>query len=172
MVKPVEIRTDFNGGILRALARSSRDARQVRRLLALACICDGGSRTEAAKIGGVGLQVLRDWVVRFNAEGSDGLIDRKPPGKPPVLNDEQRQTLVRALESGANPYLGELNLWRLRDLAQLLKDEHGLSVSETTVGRELRGMGYRRTAAPRCRYSPDAATSAMRSCGGSLWKKP
>src|SRR5436853_5357666 len=48
--------------------------------LALAEIDDGGSRTRAARIGGVGLQTLRDWVVRFNAHGPDGLIDGKAPG--------------------------------------------------------------------------------------------
>ncbi len=85
---------------MRRLSRSSRDAKQVRRLLALAAIYDGGSRTEAARIGGVGLQIVRDWVVRFNAEGPEGLIDRKAPGKMPHLNAEQRAALARAVEAG------------------------------------------------------------------------
>ena len=68
-------------------ARESEDADQARRLLALAAIYDGASRTEAARIGGVTLQIVRDWVLRFNARGPDGLIDRKAPGKPPLLND-------------------------------------------------------------------------------------
>ena len=50
-------------------AKRSKDGPQARRLLALAAIYDGASRTEAAKIGGVALQVVRDWVVRFNAQG-------------------------------------------------------------------------------------------------------
>ena len=45
--------------------------------LALAAIYDGATRTEAAKIGGVGLQIIRDWVLRFNARGPDGLLDGK-----------------------------------------------------------------------------------------------
>ena len=81
MAAAIELRGDFTGDDLRRLARSSRDAKQVRRLLALAAIRDGGTRTEAARIGGVGLQIVRDWVVRFNAEGPAGLIDRKAPGK-------------------------------------------------------------------------------------------
>jgi hypothetical protein len=72
----LELREDFTGDDLRRLARCSRDAKQVRRLLSLAMIRDGGSRTEAARIGGVGLQIVCDWVVRFNTEGPDGLIDR------------------------------------------------------------------------------------------------
>ena len=63
MAAAIELRGDFTGDDLRRLARSSRDAKQVRRLLALAVIRDGGTRTEAARIGGVGLQIVRDWVV-------------------------------------------------------------------------------------------------------------
>ena len=77
----VRLRSDYRADDLRRLATASRDAKQTRRLLALATIYDGGSRTMAAKVGGVGLQIVRDWVVRFNAEGPAGLIDRKAPGK-------------------------------------------------------------------------------------------
>ena len=62
------------------LAKKSKDGAQARRLLALAAIYDGASRTEAAKIAGVTLQIIRDWVVKFNASGPEGLIDRKAPG--------------------------------------------------------------------------------------------
>ena len=74
-----------------------------RRLLALASIYDSGSRTAAARIGGVGLQIVRDWVVRFNAEGPAGLVTRKPPGNPSKLNDAQRTELVRIVERGPIP---------------------------------------------------------------------
>ena len=103
MAAAIELRGDFTGDDLRRLARSSRDAKQVRRLLALAAICDGGSRTEAARTGGVGLQIVRDWVLRFNAEGPDGLIDRKAPGKTPTLTPEQRAALAKVVEAGPEP---------------------------------------------------------------------
>ena len=61
MSAAIELRDDFSGDELRRLARSSRDAEQVRRLLALAVILEGGSRLEAARVGGVGLQIVRDW---------------------------------------------------------------------------------------------------------------
>ena len=54
MAAAIKLRGDFTGEELRRLARSSRDAEQVRRLLSLAAIRDGGSRTEAARIGGSG----------------------------------------------------------------------------------------------------------------------
>ena len=76
----IALRPDYDAAQLRALAKASRNAGQSRRLLALAEIYDGGSRTEAARIGGVGLQTVRDWVVRFNARGPEGLIDGKAPG--------------------------------------------------------------------------------------------
>ena len=72
MAAAIELRGDFTGDDLRRLARSGRDAKQVRRLLALAVICDGGTRTQAARVGGVALQIVRDWVVRFNADGPTG----------------------------------------------------------------------------------------------------
>ena len=75
MAVPIPLRGDFDASQLRVLARKSKDAAQARRLLALAAIYDGATRTEAAKIGGVGLQVIRDWVLRFNARGPDGLVD-------------------------------------------------------------------------------------------------
>jgi len=85
MSMPIPLRADFEASRLRRLARESKDASQARRLLALATIYAGGTRTQAAELGGVGLQIVRDWVVRFNAEGPGGLIDKKAPGQPPLL---------------------------------------------------------------------------------------
>src|ERR1019366_9566022 len=99
MAIPVALRGDFKAAQLRGLARKTKDAPQARRLLALAAIYDGATRTEAAKIGGVGLQIIWDWVLRFNARGADGLLDGKSPGQPSKLNDVQRQAIVRMIES-------------------------------------------------------------------------
>src|ERR1700724_1268236 len=82
MTAAILLRDDFDGSALRCLARQSRDADQTRRLLALAAIYDGGSRSDAARTGGVEVQIVRDWVVRFNAKGFDGLLNGKAPGAP------------------------------------------------------------------------------------------
>jgi hypothetical protein len=74
---PIALRGDYEAVQLRSIARRTKDAAQARRLLALAAIYDGATRTEAAPIGGVTLQIVRDWVVRFNASGPEGLINRK-----------------------------------------------------------------------------------------------
>jgi transposase len=77
MSVPIPLRGDFGASRLRGLAKKTKNAAQARRLLALAAIYDGGTRTEAAKIGGVCLQIIRDRVLRFNARGPDGLNDGK-----------------------------------------------------------------------------------------------
>jgi Winged helix-turn helix len=100
MAAAIGLRDDFDACALRAIAKRSKDGPQARRLLALAAIYDGATRSEAAKIGGVGLQVVRDWVLRFNALGHDGLIDRKAPGQPSRLGDEHRAALARMIEVG------------------------------------------------------------------------
>ena len=74
---PIPLRSDYDAARIRSAARESKNANQVRRLLALASIYDGASRAEAAEIGGVTRQIIRDWVLKFNAEGPDGLIDAR-----------------------------------------------------------------------------------------------
>ncbi len=77
MRRGIELRQDYDAARLRALAKATRNAGQSRRLLAPAEIYDGGTRSKAARVGGVGLQTVRDWVVRFNAHGPEGLIVSK-----------------------------------------------------------------------------------------------
>src|SRR6201984_2682973 len=103
MSAPTPLRQDFDAPQVRGLARKTKDGPQARRLLALAAIYDGATRTEAAKIGGVGLQIIRDWVLRFNARGPDGLLDGKSTGQPSKLNDTQRQAIPPLNERGPNP---------------------------------------------------------------------
>jgi transposase len=147
MAAPIALRGDFDGPGLRRLAKQSQDAAQARRLLALAEIYDGGSRTDAARIGGVTLQIVRDWVLRFNQQGPDGLINRKAPGNRPKLNEEQRQALARIVESGPIPAIHGVVRWRRKDLARWLFEEFQLSVDETTVGRALRALGFAKLSA-------------------------
>ncbi len=118
MASAVQLRSDFTAADLRGLARESVDSGQTRRLLSLAEICDGGSRGRAGRVGGVGLQTIRDWVLRFNAEGPKGLIDRKPPGAASRLNDDHRRALTAAVERGPMPAVDGVVRWRLIGLTQ------------------------------------------------------
>jgi len=141
MGQPIDLREDFDGSALRRSARSSKSAPQARRLLALAHVYDGGSRSEAARIGDVTLQIVRDWVMRFNARGPDGLLDGKAPGKPSILNDAQRHALVETVERGPIPAIHGVVRWCLIDLVQWLHEEFAVSLDETTVSRELKKLG-------------------------------
>jgi transposase len=98
----ISLRADFDAEGLRRLARQSKHSAQARRLLALAAIYDGGSRSDAARLGNVTLQIVRDWVLRFNERGPEGLIDGKAPGPKSLLNDVQRAALAKAIERGAD----------------------------------------------------------------------
>ena len=163
----IAMRGDFDATNLRGLARSTRNANQGRRLLALAEIYDGGSRSDAARIGGVGLQIVRDWVMRFNARGPDGLVDGKAPGGRPKLNDAQRKALVEIVESGPIPAVHGVVRWRLIDLVQWLHDEFAVSLDETTVSRELKKLGYvKLTARPRHHAQNEYALEGFKK-GGS-----
>lgn len=159
----IGLRDDFDGVALRRLARLTTSANQARRLLALAQIYDGGSRSEAAKIGGVTLQIVRDWVVRFNERGPDGLLDGKAPGPRSILNDAQRRALVEVVESGPIPAIHGVVRWRLIDLVQWLHEEFAVSLDETTVGRELKKLGYvKLTARPRHHAQNEYAMEAFK----------
>ncbi len=172
MAAAIELRDDYGADDLRRLARSSRDAKQTRRFLALASVYDGGSRSGAAKIGGVTLQIIRDWVVRFNAEGPDGLLDRKAPGRAPLLNAEQRAALAAAVDAGPKPYLDGVVRWRLVDLVQWIWNEFGVSISRQALGNELRAMGFRKLSARPRHYAqdPEAIEAFKKPCQPS-WRR-
>ena len=168
----IPLRSDYDSSVLRRLARASDDANQTRRLLALAAIYDGASRSEAARLGGVTVQIVRDWVLRFNAEGSGGLTDRKAPGKAPLLTGEHRAALAAAVEAGPRPYIDGVVRWRLVDLVAWLWDEFQISVSRQTLGRELRAMGYRKISARPQAYKQDPDTmEAFKKTSPPSWKK-
>ena len=172
MGSAIALREDFDSTGLRRLARKTKDAGQSRRLLALAEIYDGGRRTDATRIGGVGLQVIRDWVLRFNAGGPGGLIDGKARGQPPKLNDDQRQALARQVEDGPIPAIHGVVRWRLRDLAHWIWEEFRISLDETTVGRELKALGFVKISVrPRHRGQNEFALEDFKKTSPARWRK-
>jgi transposase len=166
------LRDDYNAAGLRVAARKTKDAGQARRLLALAAIYDGSSRTEAAEIGGVTLQIVRDWVLKFNARGPEGLIDGKAPGKPSRLNDAQRAALVAIVERGPIPAIDEVVRWRLVDLCRWVWDEFRIVISKQTLSRELRAMNYRKLSArPRHHAQATGAIEEFKKSGLPFWAR-
>src|SRR5271170_526157 len=120
MSAAIGLRQDFDAGTLRRMAAQVKDADQARRLLALAAVYDGMSREEAARIGGMDRQTMRDWVHRFNEHGADGLINVKPPGRPPKLSQEQKEELRCLVQAGPDPEKDGVVRWRCVDLKRVL----------------------------------------------------
>ena len=151
--------SDLSGDDLRRTARRSEDADQTRRLPALAVIPDGGSGSEAARTGGVGLPVIRDRVLRVNAGGAEALVTRKAPGKTPVLTDEQRTALAATAGAGPRPGIDGIVRWRPVGPAQWA---HGDRASRPVVRRRdgnLAPWGWP--------CSPPARSTAHRTTGPS-----
>ena len=172
MAAPVPLRPDFDAPRLRALARRSRDPDQTRRLMALAAIYEGASRSEAARIGCVTLQIVRDWVLRFNARGPQGLVTGLAPGSRSLLNGIQRQELQRMVDHGPIPSVHGVVRWRLVDLVQWVFEEFRITISKQTLSRELRAMGYRKLSArPRHHARSEAEVSAFKKSSPPVWQR-
>jgi transposase len=138
----VPLKEGMSAKELRQAAAASSDANQARRLLALAAIRDGMSRHAAARIGGMDRQTLRDWVHAFNKCGMEGLINDTSPGRPCKLSVKQKATLKAMVEEGPNLARDGVVRWRCSDLVRVLERRFGVSVSEDTIGRTLRALGF------------------------------
>ena len=166
------LRDDFDGPSLRALAKCSRDPVHVRRLLALAEIRDGGTRSAAARIGGVSLQSIRDWVLRFNAGGPEALIDANNAGRKPKLGASELQALVRVVEEGPLPAIHGVVRWRLVDLRQWVWEEFAIETSVQSLSEQLRALGYRKLSArPRHPAQDLGAQAAFKKTSPPNWQR-
>lgn len=177
MSAAIVLREDFEASDLRRIAKTSKDAAQSRRLLALAAIYDGGRRSDAARIGSVGLQVIRDWVLRLNADGPTGLLDRKAPGQPSKLNEGHRQALAAIVESGPELDIDGVVRWRLVDLKQWIWRQFAISLDERSVSRALKAMAFvKLTARPRHYAQEEGAVEDFkktpRQSGGNPGQTP
>jgi transposase len=168
----IAVRTDYSSKELRRLATRVKDAGQARRLLAVAAVLDGAAREEAAKIGGMDRQTLRDWVIRFNEQGPDGLINKSLPGAPGKLTQEHKAFLVRLVEDGPIPAVDGVVRWRACDLIMRLHEEFGLSVSDDTVYRALNDLGFSHVSArPRAYKQDPEAMVAFKKTFPPAWRK-
>jgi transposase len=138
----VSVRTDFSAGELRRLAVATKNANQSRRLLSLAAVLEGMNRTDAARIGGMDRQTLRDWVHRFNERGPDGLKDTWSKGNPRRLSPHQQAELARLVETGPDRAVHGVVRWRRVDLQRLIGERFGGAYHERTVGKILKQLGF------------------------------
>src|SRR5215472_8401120 len=155
MSQAIPVRTNYTAGEVRRFAQRAKDAAQARRLLAIAAVLDGASREEAATIGGMDRQTLRDWVIRFNEQGPDVLINIPSPRVPPKLNSRRKAFLAR-IDEGPIPAIHGVVRWRACDLIMRLYEEFGLSVSDDTIYRALKNLGFSHVSARPKAYKQNA----------------
>ena len=141
MGQPIEITNlEYSAADLRRLASREKDGQVVRRLLALAMILEGRSRTEAAEMNGMDRQTLRDWVHRYNADGVAGLISKVGPGPAPLLNETQMAQLRELVVNGPDPEIDKVVRWRCIDLVAKVGEVFSVSVHKRTVAKWLREL--------------------------------
>ncbi len=142
MPAAVKLREDFSAERLRALARRSKDVNQSRRLLSLAAVRDGKDRGEAARIGGMDRQTLRDWVHRFNTAGPEGLFDHWTDGPKSRLSAEQLAAFAKIVEAGPDRECDGVVRWRRVDLKRVIAEKFGVEFHERYVGTLLKKLGF------------------------------
>jgi transposase len=152
MVAAIAItRMDFSARELRDAAKHTHDADAARRMLALALVLEGKSRTEAATFCGMDRQILCDWVHRYNAQGLAGLANRTAPGAKPKLSAEQECEVAELVRTGPRVSEHGVVRWRRIDLARVIEQRYGIKLAERSVGGLLHRLGFRRISVrPRC----------------------
>jgi transposase len=144
MTVPLEIRRDRTAAVLRKEARAETDTRIARRMLAIANALDGMSREEAARAAGMDRQTLRDWVLRYNAHGIDGLADQPRAGRPPKLDAHEKALLIEIVLAGRDPERSGISAFTRDDLVCVCEERFGKRLASTSIGRILRELGLSR----------------------------
>src|SRR5205823_12101338 len=164
------LRQDFDAPQVRGLARKTKDGASGPPAFSTRGYLRWGNAHRGGQDRRVGLQIIRDWVLRFNARGPDGLLDGKSTGQPSKLNDTQRQAIAGMIESGPIPAVHGVVRWRLIDLAQWIFEEFRVGIAKQTLSRELRAMGYRKLSArPRHHAQADGAIEDFKKASPRLW---
>jgi transposase len=172
MGQAIAVRTDYTAGEVRRFAKQAKDVAQARRLLAIAAVLEGASRADAAKVGGMDRQTLRDWVHRFNDQGRGGLINTPSPGAPPKLDATHRAFLAKIVEEGPIPAVHGVVRWRACDLIMRLHEEFGISVSDNSIYRALKDLGFSHLSARPKAYKQDPeAVEAFKKTSLHAWRK-
>ena len=165
-------RTDHTGAELRALSAKCADGAQVRRMLALALVLDGRSRSEAAVLNGMDRQTLRDWVHRYNDVGIEGLKSRKSPGREPYLTTPQMAELRELVIKGPDPATNKVVRWRCVDLQAEVARRWSVGVHESTIGKWLGELGLTRLQPRPVHPKKDAAAEATFKKTSPAWCAP
>jgi transposase len=171
MSKAVAItRDEHDASALRRLAARSREADAARRMLAIALVLEGSSRAAAATACGMDRQTLRDWVLRYNAEGIAGLSDRVA-GRGPHhrLRPEHEAALRDLVRQGPSLEAHGVVRWRRADLVAVMRQRFGVAVDVRTMGRALRRLGFSRISVRPRHPKADAEAQAAHKKTSLVW---
>lgn len=157
----LKIRKDRTPTALRKLAKEADDARIARRILAIANALDGMSREDAATAAGMDRQTLRDWVLRYNAHGLEGLADRWNGGRPPTFTPQEQAEIVEIVLAGPDVETTGLSTYTLEDLADLCEKRFGKRLHPWSFGRMLKSLGLSRQKARPLHPETDPAAQAV-----------
>ena len=162
MAAPIPItRDELDAAGLRKAARRARDVTAARRMLALALVLEGASRTEAAQAAGMDRQTLRDWVHRYNEEGLAGLADRHGEvGPKRLLTAEQEAEVAEWVRRGSDLAEHGVVRWRRIDLTRAIEAKFGVVMAERSISTVLRRLGFRRPVTRPRHPGHDAAAQA------------
>jgi transposase len=154
------IRTDYEPAELRRLARSTTSRAQALRLVAIAAALEGASRAEAAKAAAIDRQSLRDWVIRVNAAGPKGLLDRPKGHARCCLDGGQLAVLKAWMLTGPNPERDGISAWRIVDAVSFCQQRFGVRYSQEGMRRILRqelNLSYQKTRPVHPQHDPQRA---------------
>jgi transposase len=162
-------RTELGAAELRAAAARSKGAAAARRMLAIALVMEGSSRTEAARGAGMDRQTLRDWVHRYNDSGLAGLENQRRPGGPPrKLTAEQEASVATWVRQGP-PAERKLVRWRLIDLRDEIAQQFGVQLHERTIGKLLVRLNFSRISVRPQHPQQDAAAQETHKKTSPPW---
>lgn len=160
VMEKLKIRKDRTAAVLRKLAKDETNARVSRRLLAIANALSGMSRAEAAKSAGMDRQSLRDWIIRYNEHGVDGLADNWNGGRPPMLTLDEQAELLAIVMAGPDPEKDGFCAFTRDDLVAIAKKKFKKSMHPASMGRLLRRLGLSRQKARPTHPMKDPAAAA------------
>ena len=154
------------------MAARVKDAGQARRLLAIAAVLDVPRGRTPPKIGGMDRQICGTGWSGFNEQGPDGLVNKTAPGAPGKLTGEHKPFLARLGTKVRTPAVDGVVRWRACDLIMRLHEEFGLAVSDDTVYRVLKELGFSHVSARPRAYKQDLdAMAAFKKTFPPAWRK-
>ena len=165
-------RDDYTAAELREAATRGNNAGSTRRMLALALVLEGYKRGEASKLCGMDRQTLRDWVLRYNAEGIGGLCNRVAAGPKPRLTPEQEALVAELVRKGPDHAVDGVVRWRRVDLARVIKTQFNVTLAERSVGAMLRRLGFRRLSVRPRHPQQDPVAQEAHKKTSPIWSKP